>query len=133
MLLPSIPIDSDPMLVRFFLPYQIHWIQAEDFFHSRGLQAFALAEKSVRIGWTFADAFKNVRKRLRFRKRDYLFATKDYPSAIEYMRLARDFTELFNFTKAIVSHGEDFLKVNRLNPDGRSSVLTEEIKISYIK
>ena len=130
---PSITIDRDALLNELFLPYQVSWILAEDDFHARKQQVRALAEKSVRIGWTFADAFKNVRKRLRFRKRDYLFATKDYPSAIEYMRLARDFTELFNFTKAIVSHGEDFLKVNRTNPDGRASVFSDEIKISYIK
>ena len=42
-ILPSIPIDHDPILARFFVLYQIAWIQAEDFFHSRGLQAFALA------------------------------------------------------------------------------------------
>ena len=132
-ILPSLKIDSDAMLMKCFTPYQVHWIQAEDIIHAQGKQAFALAEKSVRVGWTYADAFKNVRKRLWFKDRDYLFATKDYPSAIEYMRLARDFTELYSFTKAIVSHGEDYLKVNRLNPDGRSSVLTEEIKISYIK
>jgi hypothetical protein len=130
---PSISLDRDALLNELFLPYQVSWILAEDEFHARKQQVRALAEKSVRIGWTFADAFKNVRKRLRFRKRDYLFATKDYPSALEYMRLARDFTELFNFTKAIVSHGEDFLKINRLNPDGRSSVFSDEIKISYIK
>ena len=45
-----------------------------------------LAEKSVRIGWTFADALKNVRKRLLHKNRDYLFATKDEASAVEYMR-----------------------------------------------
>src|SRR4051812_27943185 len=132
-ILPPIKIDHTSPLAEYFMPHQLAWILAEDSFHEQKKQVFALAEKSVRIGWTYADAFKNVRKRLRFKNRDYLFATKDYPSAIEYMRLARDFTELFNFTKAIVSHGEDFLKVNRLNPDGRSSVFSDEIKISYIK
>src|SRR5262249_9689998 len=46
-------------------------------FHAQKKQVFALAEKSVRIGWTYADAFKNIRKRLNFSNRDYLFATKD--------------------------------------------------------
>src|SRR5262249_53636244 len=132
-ILPAISIDRDALLADYFLPHQLAWILAEDPFHARKQQVFALAEKSVRIGWTFADAFKNVRKRLRFRNRDYLFATKDYPSALEYMRVARDFTSLFNVTKAILSHGEDYLKVKRLRPDGRSSVFTDELKISYIK
>src|SRR5204862_4574662 len=80
-------------------------------------------------------AFKNVRKRLRFHNRDYLFATKDYPSALEYMRVAHQFTRMYNFTKAIVSHGEDYLKVQvpSAGTTGKSSVVTEELKIGYIK
>jgi phage FluMu gp28-like protein len=132
-ILPGLPIDHDSTLSRFFLPYQIYWIQAEDHFHAQGRQAFALAEKSVRIGWTFCDAFKNVRKRLRFKKRDYLFATKDWPSALEYMNLCYSFSELLNFTRAILSHGEDYLKVPRLDADGKPTGFTDEIKIGLIK
>jgi len=141
---PSIAIDKDSLLCEYFLPYQVSWIRAEDEFHKQKKQVFALAEKSVRIGWTYADAFKNARKRLRFPRRDYLFATKDYPSALEYMRIAHMFTGIYNFTKAIVSHGEDYLKVQvpggasvlpRVgSPASRStSAVTEEIKIGYIK
>src|SRR5258707_2883777 len=130
---PSTAIDSNAVIHDYFLPYQVSWIRAEDEFHKQKKQVFALAEKSVRIGWTYADAFKNVRKRLRFARRDYLFATKDYPSALEYMRVAHQFTGIYNFTKAIVSHGEDYLKVNRMDADGKSSAVTEEIKIGYIK
>ena len=107
-ILPSIKIDSDAALAKYFMPHQINWIQAEDAIHAQHKQAFALAEKSVRIGWTHADSFKNVRKRLRFKERDYLFATKDYQSALEYVRQAKKFAEFFNFTKAIVAHGEDY-------------------------
>src|SRR6266436_2552701 len=128
-ILPSIPIDNDTILAKFFMLHQIHWIQAEDAIHARHEQAFALAEKSVRIGWTYADAFKNVRKRLRFKKRDYLFATKDYPSALEYMSLCHEFAGLLNFARAIVSHGEQVVKIE---PDGPGG-FTEEIKMGYIK
>jgi phage FluMu gp28-like protein len=136
---PFIQIDNDSLICEYFLPYQISWIYAEDEFHERKQQVFALAEKSVRIGWTYADAFKNVRKRLRFHNRDYLFATKDYPSALEYMRVAHEFVDLYGFTKAIVSHGEDYLKVklpcagSTIDSSGKTSSLTEEIKIGYIK
>lgn len=130
---PAIAIDNDSLLCEYFLPYQVSWILAEDPFHDRKQQVFALAEKSVRIGWTYADAFKNVRKRLRFNNRDYLFATKDYPSALEYMRVAHEFTRLYNFTKAIVSHGEDYLKVPGPGRTPRAGSTTEEIKIGYIK
>jgi phage FluMu gp28-like protein len=121
------------MLAEYFLVHQIAWIIGEDELHALGRQVFALAEKSVRIGWTYADAFKNVRKRLRFPNRDYLFATKDYPSALEYMRLALEFARLLNYTRAIVAHGESFLKVNRVGPDGQPTPFTEEIKIGYIR
>src|SRR6266478_1791127 len=94
-------IDSDSLLTKHFMPHQIAWIQAEKAIHNQRKQAIALAEKSVRIGWTFADAFKNVRKRLWFKNRDYLFATKDYASALEYMRLCHKFAEIFSLTRAV--------------------------------
>src|SRR2546422_2940792 len=112
-ILPIIRIDHEPALATLFMPYQIHWILAEEAIHAQRKQAFALAEKSVRIGWTFADAFKNVRKRLRFPNRDYLFATKDYPSALEYMRLCHNVAQLFNLTSSVLSHGEEFHKLPR--------------------
>ncbi|HYG35222.1 MAG TPA: hypothetical protein VEC99_10580 [Clostridia bacterium] len=132
-ILPPINIDSAALLSKHFLPYQIIWIEADDFMHAQNKPAFALAEKSVRIGWTYADAFKNVRKRLRHKNRDYLFATKDYPSALEYMNLAFRFIDFYNFTRAVVSHGEEYLKVHQLNPEGQPTALTEEVKIGYIK
>src|SRR6266404_2022888 len=114
-ILPSIPIDRSAVLSKYFMLHQALWIQADDFLHAQGKQAFALAEKSVRIGWTFADAFKNVRKRLRYKKRDYLFATKDYPSALEFMRVCKEIAELFNRTGSILSCGEVPHKVPRLD------------------
>lgn len=132
-ILPSISIDSDKELTKRFMKHQIYWILGEDQFHARNQPVLALAEKSVRIGWTYADAFKNLRKRLRFPKRDYLFATKDYPSAIEYVRTAYALSEIYDYTRAIISHGEDVLTVNRLDHQGRQTSFTEEVKIGYIK
>ncbi len=132
-ILPSLKIDSDTVLARCFMPHQLHWIQAEDAIHAQHKQAYALAEKSIRIGWTYADAFKNVRKRLRFKKRDYLFATKDYPSALEYIRLCYEFADLFNYARSIIAHGEDPVKIQRLNADGQATGFTEDAKVSYIE
>ncbi len=131
-ILPSVKIDADSTLAEYFTPYQVAWIEAEDPLHARHQPVFALAEKSVRIGWTYADAFKNVRKRLRFKNRDYLFATKDWPSALEYMNLVYQFAELLDFTRAIVSHGEDYLKPGQFATP-RQPAITEEIKIGCIK
>jgi len=132
-IVPAVKIDSDASLTKYFMPHQINWIHAEEAIHAQNKQAYALAEKSVRIGWTYADAFKNVRKRLRFNNRDYLFATRDYQSALDYIRQAQKFVEYFNFTKAIVAHGEDYMKVNRLDDHGKPSGFQDEIKIGYIK
>jgi phage FluMu gp28-like protein len=126
-------IDSDSILPHYFMPHQIQWILAEKPIHDQGKQAVALAEKSIRIGWTYADAFKNVRKRLLFRNRDYLFATKDYPSALEYIQQCYKFAELFHLTSSITSHGEETMSVNQLDPDGHPSCLVEQVKIGLIK
>jgi phage FluMu gp28-like protein len=126
-------IDSDFRLSKYFMPHQLAWILAEKEIHAQHRQVVALAEKSVRIGWTYADAFKNVRKRLWFRNRDYLFATKDYPSALEYIRQCYTFAEIFNSTRSIVSHGEEGISVNRLDEQGRPSSFTEEVKIGVIR
>ena len=132
-ILPCLKLDSNPTLSSHIALHQIHWIEDEYHLHAEGKQVCALAEKSNRIGWTYADAFKNVRKRLRFKKRDYLFATKDYPSALEYMQLAWQFAELFNLTKTILSRGEESLQIPRLDPRGRSNGFTDEIKVGVIK
>ncbi len=132
-ILPFVKIDLDPFVARHFMPHQANWIEAENSIHALHKQAYALAEKSVRIGWTRGDAFKNVRKRLRFKNRDYLFATKDYPSALEYIQVAYSYAELFDLTCSIVSHGEEHLKVPRLDHHGRSTRFTEEIRVGVIK
>src|SRR3954468_732080 len=114
-------IESDSQLSKRFMKHQVDWIVAERPIHALGKQAIAIAEKSIRIGWTYADGFKNVRKRILFPRRDYLFATKDYPSALEYIRQCYAFAEIFNVTRSIKSHGEEILSVNRLDDKGRPS------------
>jgi phage FluMu gp28-like protein len=131
-LLPFVTLDSSALLAKHFTTYQANWIQAEEPIHAAGKRAFILAEKSVRIGWTFCDGFKNVRKRLH-RKRDYLFVTKDYPSALEYMNQAYNFAELFELTRAIVSHGEEYHRIPRLDPQGNPTGFTDEIKMGVLK
>ena len=126
-------LESDSLLSKHFMPHQLAWIQAERLIHQHRKQVVALAEKSVRIGWTYADGFKNVRKRILFSNRDYLFATKDFPSALEYVRQCYRFAEIFNLTRSIVSHGEESISVNRLDDSGRPSAFTDELKVGVIK
>ena len=123
-ILPALHVESgDAKLSRYFLPHQMTWIRDE--------ARMRFAEKSVRIGWTYADAFKNVRKRLLNKSRDYLFATKDQASAVEYLQTCEKFAEVFNFAKSIVSRGEDTMRVPAKDAKGESFV--EEVKFGYIK
>lgn len=123
-ILPALNIDSPKAESKYFLPYQIAWI------HDNARRR--LVEKSVRIGWTFADAFKNVRKRLQHANRDYLFATRDQGSAIEYVETCYKFAEIFNLTKSILSRGVEDMKVPVFK-DGKDTGLTEDVKTGYIK
>jgi phage FluMu gp28-like protein len=124
MILPHLTPDaSDKKLAHFFLPYQLAWIRDESLLR--------LAEKSVRIGWTYADAMKNTRKRLRHKNRDYLFATKDQASAVEYLRTCVEMAEIFNFTRSIVARGEDSETVSGTLPNGEK--FTREIRFNYLK
>src|SRR5436305_9774915 len=131
-ILPFLQLDTSSLLKKHFALHQIYWIEAEDHLHAQGKQVCALAEKSIRIGWTFADSFKNVRKRLRFKKRDYLFVTKDYPSALEYMKDVHAFADMLGYTRAILSHGEDIVNVSAPGESGSRSI-TQEVRMGYIK
>jgi len=124
-ILPARTIEASREESRYFLPYQLAWISDDS--------PMRLAEKSVRIGWTYADAFKNVRKRLNHAGRDYLFATKDEPTAIEYVQTCYQFAEIYNLTKSILSRGIEEWKVPQFDQEGRDTGFTEEVKIGIIK
>ena len=123
-ILPTLPIHSDRKLREHFLPYQIHWILDDS--------PMRLAEKSIRVGWTYADAFKNVRKRLNFKNRDYLFVTKDYQTALDYVQTAHRHAEAFNCTKYILTHGIENWDVPVFK-DGKATGFTEQLKVGLIK
>lgn len=122
-ILPQLTLEAGRSLRRVFLPYQINWILNP--------ARLMLAEKSVRIGWTFADAFRNVRKRLLHPRRDYLFATKDYPTALEYVRTCFRFCELFNVARDIICHGEEYRRLPQFS-GGRASGIMQEVKVGVI-
>lgn len=122
-ILPAINIDSEAAVSRHFLRHQVAWIVDES--------PMRLAEKSVRIGWTYADAFKNCRKRLLHKNRDYLFATKDQQSAVEYMETCEKFAGIFNFTRSILSRGIETMNVQAKDEQGNS--FTQEVKFGVIK
>jgi phage FluMu gp28-like protein len=124
-ILPNLNLDKDPLLSKKFLPYQVVWIKDN--------APVRLAEKSVRIGWTYADAYKNVRKRLEYARRDYLFTTKDQQTAEEYIQLCYQFALRCNLTRFAMTHGLETWKCPRFDAAGRDTGFTEEIKVGVIK
>lgn len=121
-ILPALHLESDAKLSGYFLSHQLAWIADP--------ARMQLAEKSVRIGWTFADAFKNVRKRILNKGRNYLFQTKDQQSSIEYLKTCMGFAKIFNFTRSIKSSGEDSVRVQSRRDNGES--FTDDVKFGYI-
>ncbi|MBI5771908.1 MAG: hypothetical protein HZA93_29315 [Verrucomicrobia bacterium] len=118
-------IDQPAAASRYWLPYQLQWIE-----DASRLKNW---EKSFRIGATHCDGFANVRKRLHYAKRDYLFATKDWPSALEYMSGCKLFCDIYGVARSIVSHGEELVRVPIFNQDGKDTGFTEEVKMGVIK
>lgn len=124
-ILPKLKVESERPLSRVFLPYQCRWILDDS--------PLRLAEKSVRIGWTYADACKNVRKRLRCPRRDYLFTTKDHPTAVEYVQTCYRVAGLFNVARFIRCHGLEDWRIPRFDAAGRATGFTEQLKVGLIK
>ncbi|MCX6952904.1 MAG: hypothetical protein NTV51_12180 [Verrucomicrobia bacterium] len=118
-------LDNAKAQSRYLLPYQLAWVEDE----SRLKQW----EKSFRIGATWGDAFGNVRKRLTHAKRDYLFATKDWPSALEYMTACKQFCEVFGVAKTMVTHGEELVTVPIFDQEQKDTGFTQEVKMGVIK
>jgi phage FluMu gp28-like protein len=123
-ILPSLHLDSrEKKLNKYFLPWQLAWI--ED--NSR----LRLWEKSVRIGATYCDIFKNVRKRIKFENRDYLVCSKDMVSAAEYLRQADKLSDVFSFGKYILSRGEETETISGSLPNGEK--FTTDVKFCYMR
>lgn len=118
-------LDSAQSMERYFMAHQRDHILDES--------RLAIWEKAVRVGMTYADGFKQVRKRLLIPNRNYLFTTKDQPTAFEYIANCKQFLEVFQLTSSILTHGEEFLKVPVFSEDGRDTGLVEEVRVGSIK
>lgn len=97
-------IESDREASRYFCDYQLEGITCSE--------RYQYTEKANRIGWTFLDAFKNVRKRLAHKKRDYLFTTQNWAGAVEYGRYLDHFIGIYNLGRYLISRSEDTVTVH---------------------
>ena len=96
-------IDSEKDASRYFPAYQLEGITDDS--------RYQYTEKANRIGWTFLDAFKNVRLRLAQKKRDYLFTTQNWAGAVEYSRYLDHFISIYNLSKMVLSRTEETVTV----------------------
>ena len=123
-ILPALNLDSgEKKLSKYFLPWLMEWITDGS--------RLRLWEKSVRIGATYCDIFKNVRKRIAFPRRDYLLCSKDQQSAAEYCREADKLADIFNFSKYILSRGEETETISGTLPNGEK--FQTEVKFCFIR
>lgn len=96
-------IDSDRDASRYFPAFQQSYIEDD--------HRYLYTEKANRIGFTFIDAFKNIRKRLRHKKRDYLFTTQNWAGAVEYSRYLDHFINIYNLGKMLISRKDEHITV----------------------
>ena len=81
-------MPSEPLL-EHFLPYQVAWIKST--------APIAVGEKSRRIGWTYANAYRAVQRRLELGT-DLFYSSADLGAAREFVEYCQRFARVFNAT-----------------------------------
>src|SRR3954462_7945948 len=71
----------------YFLPYQVKWINDPS--------PVSIGEKSRRIGWTYASAYRAVDRRVRLGTNLY-FSSADLSTAREFIDYCRKWADLLN-------------------------------------
>jgi len=79
---------STSILEKIFLPYQVAWLNDRS--------PVKIAEKSRRIGWTFVQAFEDVRDIVEEKVPSVWFSSADDSAAREYILYCADFAKIFN-------------------------------------
>ena len=75
--------------LKFFLPYQLAWIRSD--------APIAIGEKSRRIGWTFASAYRAVQRRVKL-ETDLFYSSADLGAAREFIEYCERFARVHNAT-----------------------------------
>lgn len=73
---------------KLFQPYQVAWIKDD--------APTAIVEKSRRIGFTYAEAYRSVERRVKLGTNHY-FASRDKETAGEFMEVCKRFVHLFGY------------------------------------
>jgi phage FluMu gp28-like protein len=123
-ILSNASVDNHKMVERRFAPYQIEAIYHE---HRK-----ALAKKSVRIGYTYAKAFRAVRNSLMKRKHTTLFTSKDQVSSFEFIETCEEHLEVFNHKRSVILREREDVSMPILDEEGRDTGLVEKVTMSKI-
>lgn len=123
-LINSAGIDSEKAIDLRFLPYQKRAIYTE----SRK----NLVRKAVRIGYTYAKAFKAVRSSLINRAEDTLFTTKDQATSFEFIETCKEHIEHFNQARSVIAQTEEQWDVPVFDELGKDLGVTEKVTVSKI-
>jgi len=112
--------QTEPNLGKYFLPYQEAWIEDE--------HPHVLGRKCRRAGWTYAEAFKHTRRRVRqcegdLPRLDQWFTTQDFDTAKEYIRYVGRWLRLYQAVERHVRTDEETLRLE----DG------SEVKTAYVE
>lgn len=78
---------ASSVMLKLFCPYQIAWINDES--------AMKLAEKSRRVGWTWAHAYRRVERAVKNLFHGY-FSSADLTAAREFIDYCKSFAQIFN-------------------------------------
>lgn len=80
----------------YFLPYQQQWL--------RDTSRLKIAEKSRRVGWTYVQAYEDVRDAAKAGGMDVYFSSADISAAREYIRYVEMWSKVLQY--AAISLGE---------------------------
>jgi len=113
--------DSDAGLSRYLLKYQIEGVTCP--------ARFQFTEKANRIGWTWLDALRNVRRRIMEPGRDYLFTTQNWNGALEYGRYLDEWISIFNLGRFGIHKTEEVQNFTRMLDDGSTVAVQEKVGV----
>lgn len=125
MLIKTTPdIESETGLSRYLCDYQVEGVLCD--------ARYQYTEKANRIGWTWLDALKNVRKRLAMPGRDYLFTTQTWNGALEYARYLEFWIKVYNLGKYIISRTETEITEYRKDSAGNEIAVQVKVGIYHV-
>jgi phage FluMu gp28-like protein len=117
------PIESESGMSRYLCDFQVEGVTCP--------ARYQYTEKANRIGWTWLDALKNVRKRLAMPGRDYLFTTQTWNGALEYARYLDFWIEVYNLGKFVISRTEEEITSWKKDSSGNDIAVQEKVGIYH--